>query len=110
MGTNFESEIPPNFIEISIVMSRAIPLVDLNKFVSGNETERKDFVNELGHAFQEFGFVGVVNHGIPKELVARFYGESKAFFSLPLEVDSSSRARFTSSKRSKPACPRRATL
>lgn len=67
-------------------MSRAIPLVDLNKFVSGSEAERQDFVNELGHAFQEFGFVGVVNHGIPKDLVARFYGESKAFFSLPLEV------------------------
>jgi isopenicillin N synthase-like dioxygenase len=67
-------------------MSRAIPLVDLNKFVSGSEAERKDFVNELGHAFQEFGFVGVVNHGIPKELVVRFYGESKSFFSLPVEV------------------------
>jgi len=67
-------------------MSRAIPLVDLNKFVSGTEAERKDFVNELGHAFQEFGFVGVINHGIPKELVARFYAESKAFFSQPVEV------------------------
>jgi len=67
-------------------MSRAIPLVDLNKFVHGTEEEKKSFVDELGHAFQEFGFVGVVNHGIPKELVARFYGESKLFFSLPVEV------------------------
>ena len=67
-------------------MSRAIPLVDLNKFVHGTDAEKKAFVDELGHAFQEFGFVGVINHGIPKELVARFYAESKAFFSLPLEV------------------------
>ena len=67
-------------------MSRAIPLVDLNKFVSGTDAEKKAFVDELGHAFQEFGFVGVINHGIPKELVARFYGESKAFFSMPLEA------------------------
>jgi len=73
-------------MEISTVMSRAIPLVDLNKFVSGTEAERKEFVNELGHAFQEFGFVGVINHGIPKDLVARFYAESKAFFSQPVEV------------------------
>lgn len=67
-------------------MSRAIPLVDLQKFVSGNEADRKAFVQELGHAFQEFGFVGVVNHGIPKELVSRYYSESKAFFSLPTEI------------------------
>ena len=66
-------------------MSRAIPLVDLKKFTSGTEAERKEFVQELGHAFQEFGFVGVINHGIPKELVEKFYAESKAFFSLPVE-------------------------
>ncbi len=67
-------------------MSRALPLVDLQKFVSGNEADRKAFVQELGHAFQEFGFVGVVNHGIPKELVSRYYSESKAFFSLHIEI------------------------
>lgn len=67
-------------------MSRAIPLVDLHKFTQGNEQQRREFVNELGHAFQEFGFVGVINHGIPKELVSRFYAESKAFFSMPVEV------------------------
>lgn len=67
-------------------MSRAIPLVDLQKFTQGSEAERQEFVQELGHAFQEFGFVGVINHGIPKELVNKFYAESKAFFSLPVEV------------------------
>src|SRR6187401_1810802 len=67
-------------------MSRAIPLVDLNKFISGTDAEKKSFVDELGHAFQEFGFVGVVNHGIPKALVKRFYDESKSFFSQPVEV------------------------
>jgi isopenicillin N synthase-like dioxygenase len=69
-------------------MSRAIPLVDLKKFTSGTPQEKKQFVDELGHAFQEFGFVGVINHGISKELVDRFYTESKAFFSLPTEVKS----------------------
>lgn len=67
-------------------MARAIPLVDLKKFTSGTPEERNQFVEELGHAFQEYGFVGVINHGIPKELVDRFYTESKAFFSLPTEV------------------------
>ena len=68
--------------------NRAIPLVDLKKFTTGTKEERAQFVDELGHAFQEFGFVGVVNHGISKELVDRFYAESKAFFSLPTEVKS----------------------
>lgn len=67
-------------------MSRAIPLVDLEKFISGTPAEKQSFVDELGHAFQEFGFVGVVNHGISKDLVSRYYAESKAFFSLPNEV------------------------
>ena len=54
-------------------MSRAIPLVDLKKFTEGTPAEQAQFVDELGHAFQEFGFVGVVNHGISKDLVARFH-------------------------------------
>jgi isopenicillin N synthase-like dioxygenase len=69
-------------------MSRAIPLVDLRKYTEGSDAEKKAFVSELGHAFQEFGFVGVINHGIPKELVSRYYSEAKAFFSLPTEIKS----------------------
>lgn len=65
---------------------RAIPLVDLNKFVNGNEEERKAFVQELGDAFHGIGFVGVVNHGVPKELVDGFYNNAKEFFKLPVET------------------------
>lgn len=54
--------------------------------MSGSAAAKSDFVGQLGKAFQEVGFVGVVGHGIPKELVARFYAESKAFFSLPDEI------------------------
>lgn len=63
---------------------RAIPLVDLSKFRNGSEEERKAFVNELGRAFHEIGFVGVTNHGIPKELIDNFYTASKRFFALPV--------------------------
>ncbi len=64
--------------------NRTIPVVDLSTFVDGNETERKAFVDKLGKAFHEVGFVGVVNHGVPKELVNEFYRTSKEFFSLPV--------------------------
>jgi isopenicillin N synthase-like dioxygenase len=63
---------------------RAIPLVDLDKFVKGNEEQRKEFVQELGNAFRGIGFVGVVNHGVPKELVDGFYNNAKKFFTMPI--------------------------
>lgn len=65
---------------------RNVPVVDLSKFVDGGADDRAAFVNDLGHAFHEIGFVGVVNHGISADLVNRFYNESKAFFGLPREV------------------------
>lgn len=67
---------------------RAIPLVDLEKYTQGSAEDQKQFVAELGNAFHQYGFVGVINHGIPKELVERFYDESKSFFSLPRNVKS----------------------
>jgi len=51
---------------------RTIPVVDLSKFVNGNEQERAEFVQEIGKAFHEVGFVGVNNHGVPKDLVDDF--------------------------------------
>lgn len=66
--------------------NRAIPLVDLNEFVHGDEASRAQFVKDLGYAFENIGFVGVVNHGISKELVAGFYAGAKSFFSLPVDI------------------------
>lgn len=65
---------------------RVIPVVDLSKFVNGNAEERQAFVEKLGKAFHEIGFVGVKNHGIPQELIDNFYSASKAFFALPVET------------------------
>ena len=65
---------------------RAIPVVDLSTFTQGNAADRNAFVAQLGKAFHEVGFVGVVNHGIPKSLVDDFYTEARAFFALPVDV------------------------
>lgn len=67
-------------------MTRAIPLVDLSKFVNGSAADRTAFVQELGDAFHNIGFVGVINHGIPKKLIDDFYAASKRFFALPVDV------------------------
>ena len=65
---------------------RAIPVIDLSKFRSGTPQERQTFVETLGKAFHEVGFVGVINHGIPKSLIDDFYSEAKAFFALPVDA------------------------
>lgn len=66
--------------------NRAIPLVDLSKYTQGNDEERKSFVEELGTAFHEVGFVGIINHGIPKQLVDDFYKAANEFFALEESV------------------------
>lgn len=65
---------------------RTIPVVDLDKFVKGNETERQEFVQEIGEAFHKVGFVGVKNHGVPLELIENFFNASKSFFSQSVDI------------------------
>lgn len=62
-----------------------IPVVDLSQYTQGDATAKAAFVQAIGKAFTEIGFVGVVNHGIPKELVAKFYSEAEAFFAMSVE-------------------------
>jgi len=67
---------------------RTIPVVDLSHFVKGDAEQRKAFVEALGQAFHEIGFVGVTGHGIPKKLIDDFYKASESFFALPKEIKS----------------------
>lgn len=65
-----------------------LPQVDLSEFVSGTPLQRSDFINSLGKAFEEVGFVAVKNHGISGELITELYLRVRQFFSLPLEKKS----------------------
>ena len=62
-----------------------IPLVDLAEFTEGDASGKAAFVQLLGRAYEEVGFVAVKNHGIPDDLIKRLYEEVQQFFSLPLE-------------------------
>ena len=63
-----------------------IPVVDLNDFVKGTLEEKSAFVQEIGKAYEEVGFVAVKNHGIPGDLIADLYKYVQQFFSLPSEM------------------------
>ena len=60
-----------------------IPVVDLADFVNGNPEQKAAFVQKLGQAYEDVGFVAVKNHGIPAELIADLYKYVQQFFSLP---------------------------
>ncbi len=65
---------------------KVIPVVDLSQFAEGSKEQRTEFVRQLGEAFHDIGFVGVKNHGIPKQLIDDFYKYSKEFFALSKEA------------------------
>ena len=64
----------------------AIPVVNLADFLSGDPQLKQAFVNQLGKAYEEVGFVAVKNHGIPDELIADLYKYVQQFFALPGET------------------------
>ena len=61
-----------------------IPSVDLADFLSDDLSKKEKFVNEIGKAYEEIGFVALRNHFLSDKLVEDLYKEIKAFFALPL--------------------------
>lgn len=62
----------------------AIPQVDLAQFLSDNDSQKQQFVNDLGSAFESVGFVSVINHGLTDELIDSLYKDVEEFFALPI--------------------------
>jgi isopenicillin N synthase-like dioxygenase len=60
-----------------------IPVVDLADFTSGDAAKKEAFVQQLGKAYEDVGFVAVKNHGVPDDLIMDLYKYVQEFFSLP---------------------------
>src|SRR5690606_388258 len=60
-----------------------LPNISLAHFTDGHPEEKSKFVRDLGNAFHQWGFVIIRQHGIPQELINRFYDKSRSFFGLP---------------------------
>lgn len=63
-----------------------IPSVDLRDFLSGDESRKQKFINEIGHAYETIGFVALKGHFLDNELVDNLYEQIKKFFELPVET------------------------
>ena len=61
-----------------------IPSVDLADFLSEDPNRKQKFVNEIGTAYENIGFVSLRSHFLDDALVSDLYKEVKAFFALDL--------------------------
>lgn len=63
-----------------------IPSVDLNNFIAQDPKSKQAFVDDIGMAYEEIGFVSLKNHFLNDKLMNALYEEVKAFFDLPKET------------------------
>ncbi|XP_048731183.2 uncharacterized protein LOC125648251 [Ostrea edulis] len=69
-----------------------IPIVDLTRYsLSVSEGDApthtlKKLADEICSAMKNVGFVYIINHGIPEEMVTEIFALSKTFFNKPVEV------------------------
>ena len=68
---------------ISDILYDEVPSVDLSDFTSENLMRKQNFVQTLGDAYKNIGFVAVKNHGLSDALTERLYRCVKQFFALP---------------------------
>ena len=63
-----------------------IPSVNLTDFLSENPSKKEKFINEIGHAYENIGFVALKGHFLDEALVDNLYKEIKNFFDLPVSI------------------------
>ena len=63
-----------------------IPSVDLSDFISDDAGRKQKFVDAIGKAYEEIGFVALKGHFLNDTLVENLYSEVKNFFDLPTET------------------------
>jgi isopenicillin N synthase-like dioxygenase len=66
-----------------------VPTLSLEAYISGSDTDRKEFVDALFEGLKYYGFIILKDHPISTDLLDKAYQQSKALFSLPLEKKSS---------------------
>ena len=59
-----------------------VPTLDIRRY----DSDRDDFVRELGQAYEKFGFCGISGHGLSQELLDGAYDVFQRFFALPADV------------------------
>ena len=73
------------FFNLQTFMQK-IPKADLKVFLSDDSNQKKTFVNRIGSAFEDIGFLALKGHFLDAKLQNDLYNEIKAFFNLEEKV------------------------
>src|SRR3984957_8627426 len=65
-------------------MQDTLPIIDLGFLGEGDSALAARIATEIGAACRDVGFFYVFNHGVDRELIARAFAQSHAFFALPV--------------------------
>lgn len=68
------------------ILFDTIPSLDLADFTSGDPQRKAKFVQQLGDAYNNIGFVAIKNHYLTDELSTKLYSTIKKFYALPDSV------------------------
>jgi len=71
---------------MSEILYSQIPSLDLSDFISGDPARKARFVDNLGAAFNNIGFVAIRNHYLTEELSDKLYDNFQKFFYSPQEL------------------------
>ena len=66
-----------------------IPSVNLSDFLSNDPIKKAEFVEQIGKAYEDIGFVALKGHFLDETLVKNLYNEIEQFFNLPIETKES---------------------
>ncbi|MES2688898.1 MAG: 2-oxoglutarate and iron-dependent oxygenase domain-containing protein [Bacteroidota bacterium] len=66
-----------------------IPSVDLNDFINGTAEQKAAFVQQLGKAYEDIGFVAVKGHFLSDALSTNLYDQVQQFYGLNNDVKES---------------------
>ncbi|MCC5919942.1 MAG: isopenicillin N synthase family oxygenase [Cyclobacteriaceae bacterium] len=68
---------------MNTILYDEVPSLDLADFTSGSPEAKAKFVEDLGKAYQNIGFVAIKNHGLTDDKTAALYTSIQKFFQLP---------------------------
>lgn len=61
----------------------AIPTLDFTRFLAGDATARAEVSRQIGAAFERYGFIQLVGHGVPMAALDGAFAAAEAFFDQP---------------------------
>jgi isopenicillin N synthase-like dioxygenase len=67
-------------------MTSRIPVLDLEAYLAGRPGAREATAAELRDALEDVGFFIVVNHGVPRDLIAGTFEQARRFHAQPADV------------------------